>query len=111
MIVPVVAVDENPNPKDREAIFDPLLKYNDSKVGTPSLAALAVLLRDPENGTVVGGLWALWFTIGCSSNCCLCRKKCGETELARAQGRSCRTEARLHRRLAGYVQFSGTRVL
>ena len=46
-----------PCPKDREAIFDPLLKYNDSKAGTPSLAALAVLLGDPEHGTVVGGLW------------------------------------------------------
>ena len=58
MMIPVIAVDENPDRKEREAIFDALVKYNDSKVGAPSLAALAVLLRNPQNSRVVGGLWA-----------------------------------------------------
>ena len=58
VMVPDIAVDENPDPKHREAIFDALIKYNDSKIGAPSLAALAVLLLDTKNGSIAGGLWA-----------------------------------------------------
>jgi GNAT superfamily N-acetyltransferase len=58
MIVPNIIVDENPDPKHRQAIWSPLLNYNDSRVGSPTLRPFAVFLRAPQNGAVVGGLWA-----------------------------------------------------
>lgn len=52
-----IIVDENPDPKLRESIFKPLVKYNDSKVEAPDLSSVAILLRDDDDG-VIGDLWA-----------------------------------------------------
>lgn len=58
MIIPYIIVDENPEPKHRQAILSPLLNYNDTRVGSPTLRPFAVFLRAPEIDAVVGGLWA-----------------------------------------------------
>ncbi|HEX5280945.1 MAG TPA: GNAT family N-acetyltransferase [Micropepsaceae bacterium] len=58
MTVPEIIVDEKPDPGQRQAIFTPLLNYNDSRVGPPTLLPFAVFLRDPNNHTGIGGLWA-----------------------------------------------------
>lgn len=53
-----IVVDEHPDPKDRESIFKRLVKYNDTKVEAPDLTSAAILLRDPGDDGVIGGLWA-----------------------------------------------------
>ena len=57
MTEPDIIVDETPGPGIREAILRPLREYNISKVGPIAVEPLAILLRDPESGTIVGGLW------------------------------------------------------
>lgn len=57
-LMPKITVNENPAPADREAIFGPLLKYNDSKVAPPTIGPLAVFVRGPATDAIVGGLWA-----------------------------------------------------
>lgn len=54
---PVVAVEEKPDPKLRDAILKPLRAYNESKIGPITVEPLAVTLTDPETGAVIGGLW------------------------------------------------------
>jgi len=43
---------------DRSAIFNPLLRYNESKVGDPSLIPLNILITGDKDDTPLGGLWA-----------------------------------------------------
>jgi GNAT superfamily N-acetyltransferase len=50
-------------PRDAfQKIWAPLLKFNELAVGNASPRALAILLKDPTTGELIGGLWArsLW---------------------------------------------------
>jgi len=47
-----------PTEGDRQAISLFLVAFNESVVGSQGYAPVAILIRDAENGTVVGGLWA-----------------------------------------------------
>jgi GNAT superfamily N-acetyltransferase len=54
---PTVVVDESPDPGLRDAIVQPLRAFNESRIGPVKPEPLAIVLRDPEGGTVTGGLW------------------------------------------------------
>lgn len=55
---PSIVVTDTPDPRDREAILEPLAAYNSAVYGPSGAKPLAVLLRDPETGETQGGLWA-----------------------------------------------------
>ena len=55
--VPAIEVDETPDPGLRDAIVQPLRAFNESRIGPVKPELLAIVLRDPEGGTVTGGLW------------------------------------------------------
>jgi len=42
---------------DRVAIWDPLIQFNNAKVGDSSTLPLNVIIRDCEDNTPLGGLW------------------------------------------------------
>ena len=48
---------EHPTEADRKAILLPLIAFNESLAGPEGYAPVAVLIRDADNGTTVGGLW------------------------------------------------------
>ena len=57
-----------PPPDFRQALLDGLRDFNRTAIGAyPEQEALAVALRDPDAGTVLGGLWGRtawgWLTI------------------------------------------------
>jgi len=54
---PAIEVDESPDPGLRDAIVQPLRAFNESRIGPVKPEPLAIVLRDPEGGTVTGGLW------------------------------------------------------
>jgi GNAT superfamily N-acetyltransferase len=54
-----IDVDESPDPAWREAIGTPLRAFNESRIGTLDAKTLAILLRDPNSGEIIGGLWGL----------------------------------------------------
>ena len=54
---PAIEVDESPDPGLRDAIVQPLRAFNESRIGPVKPELLAIVLRDPEGGTVTGGLW------------------------------------------------------
>ena len=60
----VMSTDRN---SDRSAIFDPLIKYNTSRVGESSILPLNVMLRGNTSSSAIGGLWGHtaygWLTI------------------------------------------------
>jgi GNAT superfamily N-acetyltransferase len=53
---PLIEVTHTPGPAEREAILGPLAAYNASKVGRTEVLPLAILLRDPADKQVIGGL-------------------------------------------------------
>ena len=55
---PDIFVTDDPSVRDRTAILDALIDYNDSRVGPSQLNPLAILLRDPETGEPIGGLYS-----------------------------------------------------
>ena len=55
--MPNIVVDESPDPGLRDAILQPLKAFNESHIGPVKPELLAVVLRDPGNGAVIGGLW------------------------------------------------------
>ena len=57
MAPPRIDIDENPDPGLRDAILQPLRAFNERHVGPVRPELLAIALRDPETGEVVGGLW------------------------------------------------------
>lgn len=67
MVEPEIVVDEAPHTDLREAIARPLKEYNASKIGPLVLEPLALVLKNPETGAIVGGLWGVstfgWLTI------------------------------------------------
>ena len=55
---PEFITTDEPDPEDRNAVLTPLAAYNASKAGRPSdFRPLAILLRDPDSGAKIGGLW------------------------------------------------------
>ncbi|SPO67162.1 GNAT family N-acetyltransferase [Pseudomonas sp. JV241A] len=48
---------QSPTEQHREAILQPLRAYNISQAGEPRLQTIAWLLRDPQGGEVIGGLY------------------------------------------------------
>ena len=51
---------------DRSAIFNPLLRYNESKVGDPSLIPLNILIKGDKDDTPLGGtvgVHCVWMVI------------------------------------------------
>ena len=55
-----IFVPEAPLPEHRERIFRLLDLYNDEKSRFPDpIAPFALLLREPGDQTVIGGLWAV----------------------------------------------------
>jgi GNAT superfamily N-acetyltransferase len=54
---PRIDVDETPDPGLREAILQPLRAFNESRIGPVKPEPLAITLRDPDSGAVMGGLW------------------------------------------------------
>ncbi|MHB1206960.1 MAG: GNAT family N-acetyltransferase [Rhodospirillaceae bacterium] len=59
MIAPRIDVDEKPDPGFRQAILGPLADYNVGKIGGFHAEPVAVLLRHPVCGEIVGGLWGI----------------------------------------------------
>lgn len=55
---PLIDSSENPQAADREAVLKTLVAFNDGAHGPSRYKPVAVLLRDPESGSVRGGLWA-----------------------------------------------------
>ena len=47
-----------PTDAARQSISVPLVAFNESLIGSQGYAPFAILIRDAENGTAVGGLWA-----------------------------------------------------
>ena len=49
---------ERPTEEDRKAILLPLITFNESVAGPEGYAPFAVLIRDADGGSTVGGLWS-----------------------------------------------------
>jgi GNAT superfamily N-acetyltransferase len=56
-ILPEIVISDAPNPADREAILQRLAAYNKINGPPSGFQPLAILLRDPDTGETVGGLW------------------------------------------------------
>jgi GNAT superfamily N-acetyltransferase len=48
---------ENPTREHHDEIFRQLLAFNTSVVGPTIVEPLAVVLKNPDDGTIIGGLW------------------------------------------------------
>ena len=61
-----ITISDIPDAADKDAVFDALVSFNDSKVGVLPFQPLGVFIRD-EAGKVIGGLmagsWAEWLFI------------------------------------------------
>ena len=55
--VPGIVVTDAPEDADRQAILNGLSAYNENQVGSSGIRPLAILLKDPDTGETVGGLW------------------------------------------------------
>lgn len=55
--IPVIVVDEKPDPGLRDEILRPLRAFNESRMGPLNTELLAICLRHPDTEAVVGGLW------------------------------------------------------
>lgn len=57
-IIDIIA--ENPDPEHRAAIVAPLVAYNEASKGSvEDMADFAILIREPDTGKVVGGLYGI----------------------------------------------------
>ena len=54
----LLTVLDDPDPAVRERILGPLAAFNASNAGAATPQPLAIVIKDPANGEVVGGLWA-----------------------------------------------------
>ena len=59
---PGYELTDSPPPDAFEKLWAPLLKFNEQAVGNERARTLAVLLKEPSTGEMIGGLWArsLW---------------------------------------------------
>ncbi|OWJ65043.1 GNAT family N-acetyltransferase [Inquilinus limosus] len=56
-MAPTITVPHQPGPSDRDAIARALFAFNDAVAGPSGYRPLALLIRDPDGGATVGGLW------------------------------------------------------
>jgi len=56
-----IELDERPSEADREAIFKPLVAYNERNGGPSRYAPFAIKLSDAATGACVGGLWGQFY--------------------------------------------------
>ena len=61
MDVPKIELVEKPDPALREPIEDGLMAFNDQVLGPSNREPLAIVLRDPEDEDIIGGIWAIFF--------------------------------------------------
>ncbi len=54
---PLVVLADAPDEADHAAILDALVAYNDAAHGPAGYEKVAVLLKHPETGATIGGLW------------------------------------------------------
>jgi GNAT superfamily N-acetyltransferase len=55
---PTISMTDTPEPHVREAIVSPLIAFNNSRASQPeNYRPLVIVLSDPEEGEVLGGLW------------------------------------------------------
>jgi len=54
---PLIVIPDAPSAADREAILDVLVAYNDEAHGPSGYEPVAVLVKHPETGATIGGLW------------------------------------------------------
>src|SRR3974390_2028213 len=55
-----IAATDHPADMDRQALLDLLVNYNADRIGETPFRQFALLLREPEQYAVVGGLYAHW---------------------------------------------------
>jgi GNAT superfamily N-acetyltransferase len=55
-----IAATDHPADVDRQALLDLLVNYNADRIGETPFRQFALLLREPEQDAVVGGLYAHW---------------------------------------------------
>jgi GNAT superfamily N-acetyltransferase len=55
----IIATD-HPADRDRQALLDLLANFNAARIGETPFRQFALLLREPEQDDVVGGLYAHW---------------------------------------------------
>jgi GNAT superfamily N-acetyltransferase len=56
-----LSVTDTPPPDAFEAVWQPMVRFSESKVGPANVRMLAVLLSDPSTNEVIGGLWGRTF--------------------------------------------------
>ncbi|HWJ75323.1 MAG TPA: GNAT family N-acetyltransferase [Kaistia sp.] len=54
---PLIVLAEAPQEADHQAILEALIAYNDAAGGPSGYQPVAVLVRHPETGATIGGLW------------------------------------------------------
>ncbi|CAH2602337.1 GNAT family N-acetyltransferase [Rhodovastum atsumiense] len=66
-VKPDLILTSTPDEVARSCILDPLLAFNVGRAGEHGRTPLAVLIKEPTEGTIVGGLWGRtswkWLTI------------------------------------------------
>jgi predicted acetyltransferase/GNAT superfamily N-acetyltransferase len=61
-VIPKITMTDAPTPQMREAIRDPLVEFNHSRIGKPEISRpLAILLSHPESDDIIGGLYGSTF--------------------------------------------------
>ena len=57
-MIPKITLTDAPTPQMRQAIVEPLVEFNNSRIGRPEVyRPLVILLTDPVNDEIVGGLY------------------------------------------------------
>jgi GNAT superfamily N-acetyltransferase len=56
-MTPELEILASPSLDDREAILAPLRAYNEQAGGPANSRLLAIVIRDPDGGGIIGGLW------------------------------------------------------
>jgi GNAT superfamily N-acetyltransferase len=57
MTAPAITLTDAPDPSARQAVLSGLIAYNAAWTGPTTYQPLALLLTDPADGPVIGGLW------------------------------------------------------
>jgi GNAT superfamily N-acetyltransferase len=60
MTVTKIDLIKSPNPTLREPIINGLMAFNAQVLGPANRESIAILLRDPTDDEVVGGIWAIF---------------------------------------------------
>ena len=57
-MTPTITLTDSPEPHMKQAILEPLLRFNKQHANWPDdQCPLVLLLSDPETGEIIGGLW------------------------------------------------------